>query len=166
MVTISNKEIGIDLHQTPLKSTANAATSPGKLMRTGRLAKEAALDRKLLESLKVKQAGTLRIEVKAWQLAMDARKKPGDNKESPQFKSKVDQIRQERDPSKVTDVLNLKIKYSKELEDKRRADYKAEKKQLEQTRKGNSGRSLPGFPPRTRTDGTNKTKIENSGLKN
>ena len=72
----------MDQTNTPIEVTAKAATSPGKLMKTARLVTEAGLDRKLLESLKVKQVGTYRIEVRAWELAKDTKIDIGDNKES------------------------------------------------------------------------------------
>ena len=41
-------------------------------------------------------------------------------------KTKIEQIRSQRDPSKVVDVLDLKIKYCKEQELKSRSEYKRE----------------------------------------
>ena len=121
---------------TPNEDTAKAALSPGKLIKQARLVTESALDKKLLEGLKVKKIGTWGIESKALGLALEAKKTKETKSSFPSNnESRLALIRRDRDPSKVVDVLNLKIGYARQEEESRKKTYRKTKKHLEQVYK-------------------------------
>ena len=85
---------------TPNEDTAKAALSPGKLIKQARLVTESALDKKLLEGLKVKKIGTWGIESKALGLALEAKKTKETKSSFPSNnESRLALIRRDRDSS-------------------------------------------------------------------
>ena len=118
----------------PVLTTAKAAKTPSHLENLSKQVCNATLERKLFEMLKEKKIGTPALENQALRLEIDAKEFKGKQKGGPKkIKGrKTKFIRENRNPRKVVDLLKLKIRYCRALEERLRREYKEVRKEVEQ----------------------------------
>ena len=112
-----------------LKSTSEEGNNQGRLHTLSKWVSKVTLKRKMLERMMENKVASFKIEGMAYRNIMEAKGQSN--------KANWGEILSNREWPKVRDILELKIKYCKDIEEEAREEYKREKKKVREKFKKN-----------------------------
>ena len=114
---------------TPYVQTVDTAKAMSRLLKLSRDVTKVTLSRRLFQVLKVEKIGTFKLECEAINLLegnSNIEGKEGERKKE----RKIELIKRNRDPEKVVDLIDLKLKYMQKEEQSKRKEYAKYKREI------------------------------------